>query len=434
LKTIEFCEGFTSSLTAGADLGTAFTGANGNDSFNGQVDTPSAPAVTSTFNVGDTLTGGSGTDTLNIAVTGANGTGGTLTAATVTGIENINIRAVMTTAADIATVTATNFTGATTFSADRASSAVTFNGLAAGQAVGVIGNGAMVNGAVNANYGATVTAGVFNISGGTGTAGANATAVLTQTGAGITSNTINSTGAANILNNVVLSGTSNVALTINAATNLNTGAITGFTGTTSTITVAGAAAVVNLGAIEAATVKTIAASGLTAGGVTATLNANTLFNFTGGAGNDVITLGVALVTGAMVDAGAGTADRLIVTTDAFVTTATAPFIKGFEVVQANTGVTVDVTQLAAFNTITGVRVNDSASAIVAINGLSATQAANVAIIAAADATGAITLGLTGATTGGQIDTVNATLTTTSPTTGAAGARQGSCRLIHAANC
>ena len=78
MKTIGFSEGFTSSLTAGADLGAAFTGANGNDSFNGQVNTPNAPAATSTFNVGDTLTGGSGTDSLNIAVTGATGTGGTL--------------------------------------------------------------------------------------------------------------------------------------------------------------------------------------------------------------------------------------------------------------------------------------------------------------------------------------------------------------------
>ena len=96
----------------------------------------------------------------------------------------------------------------------------------------------------------------------------------------------------------------------------------------------------------------------------------------------------------------------------------APFYKGFEVLQANTGVIADVTQLAANNTITGIRINDSASSTVAVNGLSAAQAANVAIIAANDATGAITLGLTGASNGGQIDTVNATLTTT-----AAGAAQ-----------
>jgi hypothetical protein len=311
----------------------------------------------------------------------------------------------------INTVVATSFAGATDFNSTTSTGNVNFTALAAGQKVGISGNAAVINGDVGVGYGATVTAGVINVSGGT-TRG-----TITETGAGITSNTINSTGAANTLTNVVLSGGSNVALTVNAATNLTTGNITGFSaaGTTATITVAGAAASVNLGTIEAATVKTITATGMTAGGVTATLNANTVFNFSGGAGNDVITLGgVALVTGAMVDAGAGTADRLIVTVDAEVTTATAPFIKNFEVVQANTGVTVDVSQLSAFNTITGVRVNDSVNGgAVTINGITATQAANVAIIAASNAVGAITLGLTGATTGGQIDTVNATLTTTS---------------------
>lgn len=342
-----------------------------------------------------------------------------MAAATVSGIENINIRAVDATAADILVATATNFTGATAFNSDRSTSAVTFTALAAGQSVGMVGNGTVLNGALNATYADTVTAGVFNISGGTIGGTANPNSVITEVGAGITSNTINSTGAANSLNNVVLSGTANVALTINAATNLTTGNITGFTGTTSTITVAGAAASVNIGTLENTTVKTVNASGLTAGGVTTTLNTNTGINFTGGAGNDIVTAGAVIVTGASVDAGAGTGDRLVITADAQLTTATAPFYKGFEVLQANTGVTADVSQLSANNTITGIRVNDSASAIVAVNGLNATQAANVAIIAAADATGAITLGLTGAGNGGQIDTVKATLTTTT----AAGAAQ-----------
>ncbi|MDI1308871.1 MAG: hypothetical protein PSV17_05495, partial [Methylotenera sp.] len=401
--------GQTFTLTTGVDSGALFTGTAGNDTFTAlQSD---AGLVSDTFGAADTISGGLGTDSLNVILTGA-ATATTLAAATVSGIENINVRAVQATAATITSVTAANFAGATDFNADRATSAITFNGLAAGQKVGMIGNGSIVNGAVTANYANTVTAGVFNISGGTGTAKANATGVLTQTGTGITSNTINSTGGDNYLNNVVLSGTSNVALTINAATNLTTGNITGFTGTTSTITVAGAATSVDIGTLQNTTVKTVNASGLTAGGVTTTLNTNTGINFVGGAGNDVVTAGAVLVTGASVDAGAGTADRLVITADAQLTTATAPFYKGFEVLQANTGVTADASQLAANNTITGVRVNDSAGAAVTVNGLNATMAANVAIIAANDAAGAITLGLTGASNGGQIDTVKAALTTT----------------------
>lgn len=395
--------GQTFTLTTGLDT---IVGTSGNDTISGLAS--DTAAATDSFGAADTITGGLGTDTLNLTFTGV-AAATTLPAASVTGVEVINVRALQSTVATVTTVTATNFAGATAFNADRATSAISFTGLLAGQSVGVTGNGVATNGAVTATYGPAVTAGVFNIAGGT-TAG-----VLTEAGAGITSNTINSTGAANALTNVVLSGTSNVALTINAATNLTTGNITGFTGTTSTITVAGAAASVNIGTLENTTVKTVNASGLTAGGVTATLNTNTGIVFTGGAGNDIVTAGAVIVTGASVDAGAGTGDRLVITADAQLTTATAPFYKGFEVLQANTGVTADVSQLAANNTITGIRINDSASSTVAVNGLSAAQAANVAIIAANDGTGAITLGLTGATNGGQIDTVKAALTTTDAT-------------------
>lgn len=304
------------------------------------------------------------------------------------------------------TVSATNFPGATNFNSNVSTGGVDFTNLAAGQQVTVTGNTSVLNGNVGVGYANTVATGTINIAGGT------KQGTITETGTGITSNTINSTGAANVLTNVVLSGTNNTALTINATTNLTTGNITGFTGTTSTITVQGAATSVSIGTIENTTVKTINASGLTAGGVTATLSTNTGIIFTGGAGNDAVTAGAVLVTGALVDAAAGTADRLVITADAQLTTATSAFYKNFEILQANTGVTADVTLLAANNAITGVRVNDSASGTVAINNLNATQAANVSIIAANDATGAITLGLTGASNGGQIDTVKAALTTT----------------------
>ena len=382
-------------VVTATEVATAFGGgALVNSAFTGTLAGFTAAAA-----VGATVTFTSATASQNVAdiVTSATGTA-TVTAVTTQGQAG---------ATD--TVVATNYTGATDFNSMNSTGNVNFTALAAGQKAGIVGNGSVINGDVGVGYGATVTAGVINVSGGT-TRG-----TITETGAGITSNTINSTGAANVLTNVVLSGTANTALTINAATNLTTGNITGFTGTTSKITVAGAAASVNIGTLENTTVKTVDAAGLTAGGVTATLNTNTGIVFTGGAGNDVVTAGAVLVTGASVDAGAGTADRLVITNSTHLTAATAPFYKGFEVLQANTGVIADVTQLAANNTITGVRINDSASGTVAVNGLSAAQAANVAIIAANDAAGAITLGLAGASTGGQVDTVKATLTTTTAT-------------------
>jgi len=336
----------------------------------------------------------------------SNGTTFTAGVQVIQGVTGVVAVAEVAATAPTTTVVATNFTDATSFTSDASSSLVNFTGLTAAQsAIKSAGAGGM-----GAGFGTTVTAGTVNIAGGS-TAGA-----VTITGGALLTQTINSTGAANTIGTLTGAATA-TSTTINATTNLTTGAATNLG---ATVTVNGAGNV-SFGSTGIQTgVTNLNAAGLT-GNLTAVLSSLVTANVTGGSGNDVITLGSVLVTGAMVNAGAGSADRLVVTGSTQITTATAPFIKGFEVVQANTGTIVDVTQLAAFNTITGVRVSDSAGGTVAVNGLSATQAANVAIIAANDATGAITLGLTGATTGGQIDTVNATLTTTTAATAAAAA-------------
>ena len=387
-------------LTVGQDN---IPGTSGNDTINGDH---------LTLQASDIINGGTGTlDTLNY--TDGSALGVAPAVAVVSGVEIINIRNVnVANAAHF--VAATNYAGATHFNSNTSTADVNFIGLAAGQQAGMVGNGTVLNGNLGVSYANAVTAGVIHVSGGT-TQG-----TIIETGTGITSNTIHSTGAANELTNVVLSGTANTALTINAATNLDTGNITGFTGTNSQVTIAGAAMSVDIGTLENGTVKTVDASGLMAGGVTTTLSTNTAIVFIGGAGDDEVTAGTVLTTGASVDAGAGSADLLVIANSAHLTAATAPFYKGFDVLQANTGVTADVTQLVANNTITGIRINDSVNGgSVTVNGLSAAQAANVAIIAASNAVGPITLGLTGASIGGQTDTVKATLTTTT----AAGAAQ-----------
>jgi hypothetical protein len=118
--------------------------------------------------------------------------------------------------------------------------------------------------------------------------------------------------------------------------------------------------------------------------------------YTGGAGVDTITTAAGLQTAA-VNGGAGVADRLNVTNDANVATTGAAKYSGFEVLSVATGQTVDASTLTN-SSITSVVTNGNS----VINGLSAAQAANVVV----DAGGAFTLGLTGASTPGNIDIVN----------------------------
>jgi hypothetical protein len=160
-------------------------------------------------------------------------------------------------------------------------------------------------------------------------AGANAGDV-TFLGNGLTSLTINSTGAANTVGQVwipVNGGTTNI--TINAATNLTTGGVHDFMGSLTTITVSGAATKVDLGFLTAA-VTTLNASGLT-GGITATLD-NALTSFTGGAGNDVITVsgsGLTATVAGEVNVGTGT-NTLKLSSQLLTATAGAEFA-GFQI-------------------------------------------------------------------------------------------------------
>lgn len=390
--------GTTFTFTTSVD---SFTGAAGNDVFIAQ--TSEATAASNTFTAVDTVVGGAGTDTLSIVANDYT-SGAALAAATVSGVEIIKIRAVDATAADILNVTATSFTGATSFELDRSTSAVTFAGIASGQAVTLTGNGAVTNGAATLGYGATVTSGTINIADG------HRTGAITQTGAAISSNTINSTGAANTAGVVTLSGTVNKSLTINAATALTVTSIGGLTAG-ATITVSGAATSttgvgVTLGTLDT-DVTVLNAGGMTAGGVSATLNADAAIVVTGGAGNDRITTGAALTTGS-VTVGAGSADRLTIAADAHLNTlALGNKYSGFEVVQIAAGGTQDLDLLATNNTLTALRLAGSGT----VTNVNATTAGAVTILA--DSTPSI--GVKGALTPGQLDTVNITVTDESST-------------------
>lgn len=191
--------------------------------------------------------------------------------------------------------------------------------------------------------------------------------------------------------NVVSNGTANaITLTAGAATALN---ITG-SGNFTDATALGQAAAV------------ITATGET-GNVTMTLTAGQAF--TGGTGVSTITTDTALQTAA-VTAGAGVADKLIVSDAANVATTGAALYTGFEVLQDNAPGAIDASKFT-HSAFTSVVLNNATANV---TGLNATQAANVSDKLGGSST--VTLGVTGATTVGQLDTVHITANATTAQT------------------
>jgi len=407
--------GTTFTLTTGVDSGTAFTGSSGNDTFN------SIHSGASTFNAFDTISGGEGTDILNIYAT-AYTSGDSIDVATVSGIETVNFRATDF-ATSIINVVASNFSGMTTFNDDRSTSSVAITGLASGTTVGFIGNGAVTNDALSAAYGASVTAGTLAISGGT-TAGA-----VALNGAGLKTIAITSSGANNTTGAITSNTAVATAVTIAADKALTaTGLTLAGAGTAVTLTVSGAATNVAATSTAAATgavnlvaldteFASVNAAGLTAGGVSATLSATVAATFTGGQGTDIITTSTSGQTGS-IDAGAGTDTLVLANTVDINTTAEYAIYKNFETIQLNNAASLDLSLMTG-STFTGVAINEATGGVTATN-LSATQAANVTLAM----NGTATITLTGATVVATADTLNITTTdgdTTTSETVASGA-------------
>ena len=396
-KGIGECRAIT--LTTGQDN---IAGTAGNDTILGVFD-GGATSNQNTLTAADVINGGAGKDSLMATLDV--GSGGVLPAAQYSNIENFFIR-------NVSGVNPGNTFNFASYSGeeqvwnDRSSNAVNVTGLAAGTTVGVKGNGAVVAGATNATYDNAATAANIVLDGGIATGSA---AVTVNGGAGMTSATLTSTGAANSIGGLTLAAAT-TGLTVDAQSNVTTGNIAGAGLTTVTVKGAGSANIGNLTASPAVTTVNAADN---AGGVTATLNGQTNFKFTGGAGNDVVTTGAVLVATASVNAGAGTADRLVVANTNHIrvdgtSKALGDLYKGFEQVQVQNGVNLNVANLSTNNTIDTVRINDT-SGTTSVTGISAAAAQNVTIL---NAQGAITIGLAGATTTGQIDTVKAAVTTT----------------------
>lgn len=303
------------------------------------------------------------------------------------------VAAVTSTGANIV-LDADNYAGATAFNSTNSLNTVTFNDLVASQALGIVGNGSVINGAVVAVYKATATSATLNVDGG---AAAGAGTDVTITGNAVTSATINSTGAANAVDVVTLPS-STKSLTINATTNIAFGAgnsgsqeaVTGFAAD-ATITVTGAGRV-TLETLDA-DVDVINAAANT-GGVVVVLDAEADTKFTGGSGNDTVTTGAVLTTG-FASAGEGTGDRLIVASAdhiasaAAVVAASAAKYTGFEVLRNNGATDLDATLVAGITSL------EVGGADAGFTKMSAAQAANIRVLASnatntfalADATG-----------------------------------------------
>jgi hypothetical protein len=393
--------GSTFTLTTGVDT---FTGTASADSFTASIST--ATAASNTFGAVDVLAGGAGNDTLNITAIDY-ASGDALPAASVSAIETINIRAVDATAADNLNVNATNFTGHTAINADRSTSMLTITNVATGASVGIIGNGVATNGRLDVGYATAATPATLNVQNGvTGGPAVNITSNPTSV-------TINSTGAANALGAVDLSASASLtSATINATTNLTVTSLSNdfSAATNDTLTISGAATLVTLGTLPA-TLEVVNASGMTAGGISATMSTTTTLAVTGGTGNDTITTGSVLTTGS-VAAGAGT-DRLnVADTTHLNTAALGAKYTGFETLGVSNGVAVDLDHISG---ITSVVMTDAAGTT-SLTNLSATQAAAVTLAAL---NGAATIGVKNAATVGQLDTVTITVSDGDSTTGEA---------------
>lgn len=364
-----------------------FQGGAGNDTFAGLVDA-TTPA-NSTLTLTDVLAGSSGNDTLNVTVNGAGDAAG---GAVISGIETINVRTVTGAAA---TLDASTTVGATTINSTGNGTLVATN-LAADAVIGVVGNGTVVHGEVAFGYASASSKVTLNVSG-----GVNMTAGITARAAGLggtatgtaTTAVINSTGTAdNVVGTVDLANATLTSVTINAAASLSGDLLSQATdqvGASGAVVVTGAATLVEFTAALDNTIKTIDASAMTAGGISATVGtgtedvkggagADTVVLNTGiktatfGAGDDTVTTAAVAATAAGAIAGGAGNDTLIVAAASDVNSAAKRAVyTGFEVLSNATGAAI------AADGFTGITSVVSKSDHGGYTGLTAGQAAAV---------------------------------------------------------
>jgi len=363
-------------LTSGVD--TTLVGGAGNDSYT---------ATNLTLTAGDGLSGGDGTDALNLTSTlaGTYGTG-----VVMTGVENVNVTASVGTA----TVDASGFTGVTGVTSSGSTADVVFNGLKTIPTVNMTATSSNLTvGFATAVTTGTTDAATINVNGAAGTGAATLT--------------INGVETLNVATSGSNTGSSAGALTItdDALSTLN------ITGT--------ATARVSAALVATASAAGTVTSDAGAHDVTFTVPAGAAANVAMGAGND--TVRISSISAAQTIAGGDGTDTLVAGATA-ITTTTGANISGFETVSigaasvalptaTNTVATVAFTDAAGGGTYTGLAAGSTVNQTVSgantvVNTAWATPTTDALTInvGSASAGGAITQGLTA--TGIDTATIN----------------------------
>lgn len=349
-------------------------------------------AASDTFNQGDALDGRSGDDTLNLTVSGTSNDS-TLAAANVQNIETINLKAQLADSSANTTLNAANFTGATAFYADHATSKVTFTGLDNSHAVGVKSHSNLGGINLAINYVNDATNSVINLKGGS--------SAIVQSGAGITTTTINSTGqSTNVLASLALSGSAEHTLNINADAHLNIGSITGLTGGNARVNISGTQAVgVGFEKLDS-NVKVLDGSGFTTGRIAVGLFDNAGIDFTGGGGNDYVFIDS---TPNSVNAGGGAEDLIIFANVNHIATAElGAKYTNFEYLINRSADTINMDYISGITKLFAYANNSDSFGF---SNLTAAQASAIQVV---EADGRMNFSIKGAANAGQIDSLTLT--------------------------
>lgn len=375
----------------GTDQEDNFVGKGGNDTFKFVID--NVANINTTLTSKDVVTGGPGKDTLTVTTTGDIASTD-FTLASISGIETVNIKRT-----DASALAYNAGAGVETVSVENGTGSISINGLADGSTLSLKNT----SGNVSPVYQGGVVTSTLALAG-----SVNAGTIIYT--ASSTSLTVTSDGSANVVDRL-LTGPRVTSVKIAADAALSFNYLQASSNGT-TVNVSGKATV-GVGVLSDGSIRVIDASENT-GGLTATLDThNQVVNIKGSSGNDVISTSNAVLTtisdrvGA-VDAGAGTGDRLIVNNSvALNSAALGERYTNFEILRVENGVTVDLDHISG---ITSVEIADGNLAT-GVTNLSADQAAAVSILSA-DGNGALSIGVKGATTINQIDTVKASVITT----------------------
>jgi hypothetical protein len=340
----------STALTIAADT---VTGTTGNDTF-----TASRNDTIQTWNSGDVIAGGDGTDSLTAVLDGAV----TPAVGAVTGIENVSVTGIGAIAIDFSSATASFITGVTSLTSTGSDNTMAFNDMT-GIAEMTVNNSAAAhtfsyNDAILAG---AADAGVLNLNG----AGAIVNVgTNSDDDGGFETLTINATGAASDMGAGHGLGEAATTITVNATVGMDFGTTAGFGAATlfdgSNSSGAITAVFEDFDVADAVTpTNTTAKTIKTGSGADAiTISAMEIadvgvFTIELGAGNDTITANTTVASDIAIDGGAGS-DTLVIT--AALTSTTATNISNMEVISLDGDINQNLAVLsaAAGNGITNV--------------------------------------------------------------------------------